>query len=526
VIFRQGLLPGGASLRGEREAGVQVSGQAAACVTCHRRSGLGASEGRIQVPPIIGKYLFRPRSTNAEDMRMPHVMNYRATRPPYTDETLAAAIRTGVSPDGRVLNYLMPRYPLDAAAMAGLIDYLKQLTAAPVPGVTDDTLHFATIVTPDADPVERRAMLDLMARFFDDKNAFLRGGAKRMQSSREIEYRVTRRWQLHVWDLVGDPKTWERQLDAKLAAEPVYAVISGLGRKTWEPVHRFCQRAELPCLWPNVDLPVVAQDDFFPLYFSRGLWLEADLIASRLHPEHAPDAAPAASAPAPTAAAVRRRLVQVFREDDIGAPAAAALERTAGRLGWQAEQRRLAATPGADRADLAAAVAGLGDGDALVLWLRPDDLAALPASPPAGAQVFVSGLLGGLERAPLPAAWRPQARMSYPMDLPDLRRVRMNFPLGWLKIHQMPVVAERVQADTYVALGILSETLTDMLDSFVRDYLVERVETMLSHRLSNGYYPRLSLAPGQRFASKGGYIVRFAAETGTAVVADGEWTVP
>jgi cytochrome c553 len=533
-IFRQGILPGGAPLRGEREAGVQVSAQAAACVTCHRRSGLGASEGRIQVPPIIGKYLFRPRSTNAEDMRMPHVMNYRATRPPYTDETLAAAIRTGVSPDGRVLNYLMPRYPLDAVAMAGLIDYLKQLTAAPVPGVTDDTLHFATIVTPDADPVERRAMLDLMARFFDDKNAFLRGGAKRMQSSREIEYRVTRRWQLHVWDLVGPPSTWERQLEAKLAAEPVYAVISGLGRRTWEPVHRFCQRAELPCLWPNIDLPVVAQDDFYPLYFSRGVWLEADLIASRLNPERdreqATDTAHAASAPAPVGAVtatVRRRLVQVFREDDLGAQAAAALERSAGRFGWKPEQRRLgAAASDAGRADLAAAVAGLGDGDALVLWLRPDDLAALPATAPVGAQVFVSGLLGGLERAPLPTAWRALTRMSYPMDLPDLRRVRMNFPLGWLKIHQMPVVAERVQADTYVALGILSETLTDMLDSFVRDYLVERVETMLSHRLSNGYYPRLSLAPGQRFASKGGYLVRFAAETGTAVVADGEWTVP
>jgi hypothetical protein len=102
----------------------------------------------------------------------------------------------------------------------------------------------------------------------------------------------------------------------------------------------------------------------------------------------------------------------------------------------------------------------------------------------------------------------------------------MNFPLVWFKIKQIPVVAERVQTDTYVACGILAETLNEMLDSFVRDYLVERVEVMLGHRMVNGYYPRLSLAPGQRFASKGGYIVRFADGDGTALLADGDWTTP
>ena len=65
-----------------------------------------------------------------------------------------------------------------------------------------------------------------------------------------------------------------------------------------------------------------------------------------------------------------------------------------------------------------------------------------------------------------------------------------------------------------------------MVDTFVRDYLIERVEEMLEHRLITGYYPRLALAPGQRFASKGGYIVHFTGNAGTRVTAEGDWTVP
>jgi hypothetical protein len=116
--------------------------------------------------------------------------------------------------------------------------------------------------------------------------------------------------------------------------------------------------------------------------------------------------------------------------------------------------------------------------------------------------------------------------MAYPLDLPELRKVRMSFPLGWFNVRHIKVVDERVQTDTYLACVILSETVGHMLDSFVRDYLVERLESLLSHRLVNGYYPRLGLAPGQRFASKGGYIVRFAEPAGTRLLADTGWVVP
>jgi len=84
------------------------------------------------------------------------------------------------------------------------------------------------------------------------------------------------------------------------------------------------------------------------------------------------------------------------------------------------------------------------------------------------------------------------------------------------------VVDQKVQADTYLACGLVSETINHIVDAFVRDYLIERVEMALDHRVLTGYYPRLTLAPGQRFASKGGYIERFSDAQGSRLTVLGE----
>jgi hypothetical protein len=84
-----------------------------------------------------------------------------------------------------------------------------------------------------------------------------------------------------------------------------------------------------------------------------------------------------------------------------------------------------------------------------------------------------------------------------------------------------------VQLDTYLACGVLAESVGHMADVFIPEYIVERAEQMLDHRVMTGPYPRLSLAEGgERFASKGGYIVRFADAEGTKMTADRDWTVP
>ena len=113
-----------------------------------------------------------------------------------------------------------------------------------------------------------------------------------------------------------------------------------------------------------------------------------------------------------------------------------------------------------------------------------------------------------------------------PFNLPIKRRINVDFAFGWFRLRHVPVVAEQVQADTYLACSILAGTLHRMVDTFIPEYLIERIQGMLDNRLITGYYPHLTLATGQRFASKGGYIVRFHDAQGSQLTAASDWLVP
>ncbi|MEX3690938.1 c-type cytochrome [Paraburkholderia sp. BR14263] len=516
ALYQQGVLGSGDALEAMHDGGVHLQGAAAACVNCHRRSGLGSREGNSSIPPISWRYLVEPRTQTPEDRDLPYVPGMRAEREPYTEATVARAIREGIDSEGKPLSSLMPQYALNDADMQALIGYLKQLDRRRPTGVTDTVLHFATIITPDADPVKRAGMLDVLTHYFADKNVFPLGAVPPLRSSRKMMFMVNRRWELHVWELKGPPDTWRGQLTQFLARQPVFAVLSGLGGKNWAPIHDFCEQEAVPCLFPNVEVPIENDRDFYSVYFSKGVLLESELIAARIVDETgAPQAQGTKEAKAPT------HVWQVYRTGDNGERGAQSLATALAARGIAVSNHALAPGEG-----IAGALHGIPRSDVLVLWLRPPDIAALARIPPATHTVFMSGLMGGLDSIPLPTSWRGVTRLAYPFDLPEGRRVRVDYAFGWFSIRQIPMVAPQVQADTYLACGLLAETLSHMVDAFVRDYLVERVQDMLERRILTGYYPRLTLAPGQTFASKGGYIVRFAGPDHIKLVADGDWIVP
>jgi hypothetical protein len=135
--------------------------------------------------------------------------------------------------------------------------------------------------------------------------------------------------------------------------------------------------------------------------------------------------------------------------------------------------------------------------------------------------------MGGLESAPVPQGWRSHTRIVYPFDLPERRSLRLRYPLTWFSMQKIAVVDQQIQANTWLACGLLAETLSHMADNFSQPYLVEVLQTSIERRLINtGYYPRMVLGWNQHFASKGGYIAHFAEPSGNRLLADSDWVIP
>jgi len=216
-IYMEGLLPSGAILKGTRD-GEDFSGRQAACVSCHRPSGMGSVEGDIEVPPITGNYLYRTGELLLTTMDPRSGKRFNQAHEPYTDAALGVAIRNGQNIGGQQMNVLMPKYDLNNDELRAVTVYLKQLSKNYSPGVSKDEVHFATVMTSDVDPERRRILLNMLERSFRQKNSSTVVGSKRigrrhMVTAAEMVLGTERNWVLHVWDLKGAPETWRAQLD-------------------------------------------------------------------------------------------------------------------------------------------------------------------------------------------------------------------------------------------------------------------------------------------------------------------------
>jgi len=510
-IYLDGLLLSGKPVRATVQEGVALSGAAAACVQCHRRSGLGGSEGQNTIRPIAGRLLFSPTQAEAAGRR-PEPAGGVAVRPPYTRASLARALREGIDPAGRVLDALMPRYALGDEEIAQLYAYLEGLSSTAAPGVTDREIHFSTIITPGVDPDKRRALLDVLQAYFRDKNGGTRKEVRRREVGSEQMYRAFRTWALHVWELDGAPETWRAQLEAHYRQQPVFAVIGGLGDGNWQPVHGFCEEAQLPCVFPDVDYPVVEGAGYYSVYFSRGVALEADVLARQL---------------AETRSGTGR-IVQVFRDDTLGRlPAQVLREAMQGRSVGALADYPVKGGPVA--AESWARLLHDARPAVLVVWLDPSDIQGLAATggPPAGLQaIYLSASLSAVPHASLPARWLDRVRMVYPFALPANRARHLARMHAWLRARNIPLADARTQANAYFAATLAGDVMAHLGENFSRDYFIEGIEQMTEVSLSPSIYPRLSLGPGQRFASKGGHIVSFPHEAGGAPVPVSGWLVP
>lgn len=483
-LYRDGILGSGDTVTATVMGDVPVTGDQVLCTNCHGRSGMGAEETGTRTPPISGPFLFDRA--------------YRATGPIYNDATLARALRDGVDPTGRSLDPLMPRYTLDDADIDVLTAYLRTLGTEPPPGADDETLRLATVIADDTPDAERRAVRAVIDAFIKDKNAEARNDGARAKERREegrviAPYRV---WSHDVWALSGAPETWRAQLDGRYRKEPVFAMVGGVADGPWWPMHDFCEDHTMPCVLPSTDQPGTVGDDFYTVYYSGGLRLEAEIVAVDVADTRADT------------------IVQFVAAGDAAAMAAATTLR----------DRIPNATPivevntGDDPA-LVAAISGPG---AVVLWLDRSIVTTIPdsAASTAGPPIYLSASLLDEGAASIPAGLRPRGRLitlfRTPLERdPGLRRFQL-----WAKLRGVDVTHERLQAQTWFAFMALLHSVKHTEKYLQRDYMIDTLDHASGLMAFLPLYPRGTVGPGQRFLAKGGQVIDLSGAT------EPRWIVP
>ncbi len=515
-IYRSGLLPSGGGLVGLSHGDIPVSGSLVACTNCHRRSGLGSSEGGKVVPPVTVQALFDERTQDQREAFRSRSLRSRM-RPAYDLDSLARVLRSGIDSGGNELDLLMPRYELGDTDIEALAAYLRTLNFQTTPGLTATDLHFATIVARNADEINRRSVLEILNRFVTDKNAGTRNESKR--ASRGAFYRdfmddSYRKWRLHVWELEGSPDTWGTQLEALYAAQPVFALMGGTGKGSWRPVHEFCQTNEVPCIFPITDQPV-PDEDFYSIYLSGGIAQAARAVAENmdliLQTADSPSFNPLdRNGAASVGTEKKARVVQVYRHGSAGGAMAKTIRTLLEDSEWSSHDHVIQ-DAGAPSVHFWRTLYAEQPNSILFVWLSAEDMKNFAESGSGGLTgrpelVLLSETISGPD-----AFASPQIAPTRVVSLFELREGRdrsLQRLRAWLKPRGLQPTNDRIQADSYLAVTLMSSAVKHMRRNFSREYMIEIIEHGLDNSVFRSVYPRLTLGPNQRFASKGAYILR------------------
>jgi len=524
-LYWEGRGANGAAVKARTQGDIEISGAQFSCVSCHRPSAYGGSEGGVYVPPIRGDMLyeasqgdrnriFKELFQETQSKEFWGKMRDPRSRPAYTDQTLANALTAGVDPAGRALSQTMPRYQLSPADAANVVAYLKTLTSEPDPGVTRAALHFATILTPGAREEDARAVISTITAFFNWKNLHTKGDLSSPGFSplfRSDFLDSYRSWTLHVWELKGEPETWGEQLEAFYKAQPVFAVVGGLVVGPYAPIADFCDRSATPCIFPSTDLPQTKDVAYrYNIYFNRGRELEGAAMA---------DFVVAAGGKAP-------EVRQYFLEDWTGAASAIAFMQIAEARGARVISKGFP-TP----EKLAEALSACCDKnvDAVAIWpgAAVSQITAGLTSKALGKAPLVLLPSDAIEPArALAAKATKNFRFAYPYEKPGVTHPREFDVRAWMSARKVAVTNARLQFETFFALTMIEHSLQHLLGDFNREYLIELIEHEAEKNLNIGTYPTLALGPGQRFASKGAYVMRLDDKAERGILPDSDWIVP
>jgi cytochrome c553 len=556
-IYLEGKLADGSALVANRQGGAGLRGAQAACVTCHRPSGLGSVEGNEIIPPISGHALFGDGEPVIVRQDTRFEPGYSVQHAPYNEAAFSEAVRLGHHTSGRNMNQLMPRYDLSDEQLQAVSAYLRTLSATWSPGATQDDIHLATVITPGISPDRRKAFLDTLNAMINQHNVNVVSGLRQKVPVIERKLKTRRKWSLEVRELSGSSSSWAMQLDQWQKRNPAFAIISGLANDEWQPVQDFCERSKVACWFPSVDLvPQGAANSAYSLYFSEGIALEAKVIAHRLL----------------TAKNPPRHLVQIATANGVARSAAKELK---GAMTGISTEIKTLEWDQSKLDNITSMLKKLDPQDAIVFWTGCDVLQNIESAKIPSSTIFISSTLCDEKLIKFPADWNKDTWLIQRQELPEMRSANLMRFNGWIKYRNLSLVDAKMQSEVFYAVNSLHSILTGMLNNLYADYLIERAETTLSmteamqvqeeiqtmmmggggrqpptksqstevqfvetkhmqhldmqtfmKKKGTTAYPRINLAPGQRFASKGAYLQRIDSIVSGKKAGDAEWIVP
>jgi hypothetical protein len=530
-MYREGILPSGKPTQAFTNGDTLIEGTAFSCISCHMRSGLGSYEGSVYSPPTTGRKLYLSFNgveepvTTEDLMMLPVWLRPSIRRIPYTDESLALALRAGVDPSGRVFGNAMPRYALSDSDTAIMIHYLKNLSGPLSPGVMPGEIRLATVVTDGVDPEDRDVMLKMLQSVIQSVNTrpdLARKGMMEAYRKRTTgagflpgeKDRRPRPYKLDVWNLTGPPKDWPAQLEAYYQKKPVFALVGGIGAGSWRPIHEFCERNEIPCLYPITDYPAISETDWYTRYLSKGLYQEGEAAARYLASTHE--------------ATEDLSVIQVHTDDLAGRTLAEGFRYTWEQLGRPKPPE--VTVPPKFRPDpkFWSELIAAHKPRVILFWHATGDLSKLlmpsqfmEVSP----RMFLSyGQLGNAVYS-LPIHHRPNTYIAYPYDLGEMGIKYTSTDVAWLKNKGISSKKPDLLEKAAIIYNVLSDIFMLFDRYFYRDYLLDMASELADKSRAIPLYTRVSFGPGQLYASKGCYITQLDPQGSQALLRKSEWAI-
>jgi hypothetical protein len=537
-MYREGILPSGEPMNAIVKGDLPVPGTAFTCVSCHLRGGLGSFEGGVFTPPTNGAKLFNPlqvysSSTKSDKPFTPpqiveqnlryYQTNHR--RPIYTDKLLSDALRDGIDSAGRHMNDVMPRYLLEDEEMKLLISYLKSLSSEFSPGVSETTIRFATIIADDVSPENRNAMLVPLENFIRSKNLknFLdpragvgsrsTGFRSRLMAETTLAPKgvAVRKLALSRWVLKGPPETWRNQLEEYNRQEPVFAILGGITNGEWQPIHQFCEYNHIPGIFPITDFPVISHVDWYTLYLSKGYFQEGEGAARFLNDKEEIKGKPIVQFVRDTreGRALSRGFQETWRDFEQMTPVTVILKEGETVTSEFLQQKLAQEKPAA-----------------ILLWDGPEALKTLEMLAVGGNRpemVLVSSGVLGKSMFSLNEQVRDFTYITYPYGMSQSPQDKTTLTMGIKNFNAEAntVNTIRISQQSYILTLILDMALLDLRGNYYRDNLLDVTGMIMDQDVP--LYERLSFGPGQRYASKGCYIVQLSKDPKPRLVKKNNW---